>query len=664
MYLLKRKFLLAIFILLSITSYTQDSPYNVLFIAIDDLNDYLGFMEGNPQAITPNFDRLAAESVIFTNAQCPAPKCAPSRNALMSGVYPHEEYISVPLHFRDVEGLEDRVALPQHFRENGYKTRAVGKVFHKWGGVGSDAEYSWDVLKAVEGDLTGYLNSGEGALPVDSSMLFNNNCLNTKGYTIPAVGPINVATSDYVETKSAKWTGRRLQNYYKNPFFLAVGFFKPHIPYYAPQEWFDLYQDSSLVTPDYLEGDLDDIPEIGKSYLYDNLYDKYEECEVVDDLMLGYLANISYVDYCLGILLDSLEISPYKDETIVVLWSDHGHHLGEKNHLSKNTLYEASAKVPLLIKVPGLTNEGQIEESPVNLMDLYPTLIELCNLPDIPDVGGRSLVPLLDDERNTFDYPSITTLDTFHHTIRTKKYRYIRYGDHSEELYDHDVDPHEWYNLASEIGLSGIKDILSAQLDDILEGGNGLMNEIPRVKWLEPMQQELYTISGTTGYATIPIKVDAYDVDGEVQAVEIWANDELVEVITEAPYEIEWNTNEIGDKILRALVRDNNGKTIWSRTNQVSVGISTSLHNNINDVSFSILPNPIVADYFEINFKENIGDKKKVLMYDIKGELIQEWEINSLQNKLKINDIPNGIYLIKIWDDKGVSATEKIVLSK
>ena len=237
---LQKRILLVICVLLfNITSYSQEDPYNVLFIAVDDLNDYLGFMGGNPQAITPNFDRLASESVIFTNAQCPAPKCAPSRNALLSGVYPHEHYVPVPMHFRDVPELENRIALPQHFNDNGYKTMSIGKIFHQWNGAGADYPYSWDVLKTLEGDLTGYLNSGLDVLPADSSMLFNDACLNAQNYTIPAVGPIHVTTEDYVDTKSAEWAGARLQNYYVNPFFLSVGFLKPHIPYYAPKEWFD-----------------------------------------------------------------------------------------------------------------------------------------------------------------------------------------------------------------------------------------------------------------------------------------------------------------------------------------------------------------------------------------------------------------------------------------
>lgn len=652
--------------LFSITTFSQDedSPYNVLFIAVDDLNDYLGFMEGNPQAITPNFDRLAAESVIFTNAQCPAPKCAPSRNALLSGVYPHEHYIPVPKFFRDVPELTDRTALPQHFKENGYKTMSVGKVFHKWGGTDADEAYSWDVLKALEGDLTGLFNSGPDQLPKDSSMLFDDICMNEQNYTIPAVGPIDVATEDYAETKSAEWIGERLQNYYTNPFFFSIGFFRPHIPYYAPQEWFDLYQDSTLVIPNYFAEDRDDIPLEANSYLYNNQFAKYEECEVLDELMLGYLASVSYVDYCLGIVLDSLEMSPYKDNTIVVLWSDHGHHLGEKDHFSKNTLYEESARVPLLIKVPGLTKAGQLEESPANLMDLYPTLIELCGLPALDSIGGRTLVPLLDDERNTFNYPSIITLDTFHHSIRTKQYRYTRYGDGTEELYDHDVDKHEWYNLTSDISLESTKNELSDRLDDILDGGNGLMNEIPRVFWNKPGNNEIYFLDGTTGFATVEIEVDAYDIDGEVEEVEIWIDDILIEVLTEEPYITEWMTNEVGGKVFKALVKDNEGETIWSRVNNISIDINTSLLNQLNGNLFSIQPNPVTGDFFEINFEGNNNEKKWASVYNTRGQLIQEWELNSSQNKLIIKDILNGIYFLKISNDKGVLGTSKIVLLK
>lgn len=646
----------------STPNFAQEDPYNVLFIAIDDLNDYLGFMEGNPQAITPNFDRLASESVIFTNAQCPAPKCAPSRNAILSGVYPHDNYVPIPLMFRDIPELTDRISLPQHFKENGYKTMTIGKIFHKWNAEGADSLYSWDVLKGLTGDLTGYLNSGSEALPIDSSMLFNNLCLNEQNYNIPPVGPISVATEDYVETATANWVGDRLHNTYANPFFLAAGFFKPHIPYYAPKEWFDLYQDSMLVVPQYLENDLDDIPLAGKHTLYNNLFAKYEECEIVDDLILGYLANVSYVDYCLGIILDRLDTSPHKDNTIVILWSDHGHHLGEKDHFSKNTLYEESARIPLLIKVPGLTSGGQIEESPANLMDLYPTLIELCNLPEISDIDGRTLVPLLDDERNTFNYPSITTLDTFNHTIRTKQFRYNRYADGSEELYNHEDDPNEWTNLALDSSWDSQKDTLSDQMDDILDGGNGLLNEIPRVKWILPIKNETYFINNSTGMATIPFSLDAYDIDGVVTKVEVWVDNQLIGILSQAPYEFEWNTNIIGNKLLKALVKDNDGKTIWSRANYISVDINTSIENNNDLFSFSIQPNPITNDYFEIELPENIQGETDIFLYNPNGILIQKWTTYSPTKRININNIPNGIYFIEIINKKKKSKIEKIIL--
>ncbi len=655
------KIILSLFLIsLSLPGMTQE-PYNVLFIAVDDLNDYVEFLGGHPQAITPNFNRLAEQSVIFTNAQCPAPKCAPSRNALLSGVPPHEEYVPVPLSFRDVPSIADRTSLPQHFKENGYKTMSIGKVFHAWGGEAADIEYSWTHLQELMGDRTGYVNSGASAISIDNSSLYDNSCMNENNYPIPALGPLDIPTSEYVETKTAEWVATRLCDYYVNPIFLSVGFFKPHIPYYLPAEWYDLYQDSILQYNTNFS-DLDDIPSYGQQYLYHNLFDKYEECQIMDDIVKGYLACVSYVDHCLGIILDALESCPNNENTIVVLWSDHGHHLGEKKHTSKNTLWEESARIPLLIKVPGHTAAGQIEEAPVNLMDLYPTLVELCNLPNTIETAGRSIVPLLDDERNTADYPSITTLDTFNHSIRTKDYRYTRYKDGSEEIYHHTNDQNEWNNLMGASIYQEVKQHLSNQMEDILIGGNGLMNEWPRVFWETPSNNDLFVIGEGDQIAKIPLKVNAFDADGSVSQVEFWANDSLIQTFTSPPYEMDWKTEIQGEIILKAKVVDNQGYQIWSRANRIDVFYDTTSLQELDPINFTIYPNP-VHQFLRISIYEGHGFPMNAVLYDMQGKKIQTWELNQNTNYLDMKQrFSDGTYFLKLQDKEGRINTKKLII--
>ncbi len=579
---------ISILLLIPYICKAQEKPYNILFIAVDDLNDYLGYMDGHPQVITPNFDRLASESVIFTNAQCPAPKCSPSRAALMTGIYPYENYVPIPFHFREIPSMADKISLPQYFKMNGYYTQGIGKVFHGWGGELADNPYSWNNYRNLFGDRTGFSNSGIYALPQDSSMVFGDSCMTVNGYDLPLLGPTSVLTEEFVDTKSAEWAGEKLHaTFYQKPFFLAVGFYKPHIPHYVPAEWFELYQDSILILNENPVNDYDDIPLFIQNHVRLLEYGGFEECGVLDEQLWGYLANISYADYCLGKLLDSLDTSPYKDNTIVVLWSDHGYHIGEKSHVGKNNLWEESSRVPLLIKIPGLTQAGQIEDAPVNLMDLFPTLIELCGLPDTLNIGGRSLLPLLEDERNDYNYPSLTTLDTFSHTIRTKEFRYIRYKDNSEELYDHSIDPNEWDNKINDASYDADRIWLSQQLDDCLQGGNGLLNEIPRVDWLQPYDSNCsYSLSSISEGSPIPLEVEAFDLDGTIDSIEYWINGALYSTTTSST-QVDFfppatqSTYEIQSRVI-----DNEGAKTWSRKKYIEIKdctYSKLKHNNFEN---------------------------------------------------------------------------------
>ena len=415
----------------------QDAPYNVLFIAIDDLNDWVGFLDGNPQSITPNMDRLASQGIVFERAYCAAPLSNASRAALLtgyrpssSGIYGNESFM------RDSKLLKEAITLPKWFSNNGYYSMARGKIFHQANGQWSDPQ-SWDLQALTEGDY-GNAVSNEG---------FMVNGI-PKGEVDPNFdwGPTDASFEETADYLNAKWTADQLSIDFDKPFFLACGIFRPHLSWFVPKEFYDKFKVEDLILPVVNENDFDDIPSAAlkpqKNYYSVKKYNKQKEA------IQAYLACINYADACVGVVLDALAKSKYADNTIVVLWGDHGWHLGEKLRYKKFTLWEESCRMPLIIKAPGITSPGQRCKSIVNLIDLYPTLTELCRVEENPDNEGRSLVPLLKNVNKKWDYPTVTTMGQNRHGVRSERWRYIRYQDGSEELYDHSVDPLEWNNLA------------------------------------------------------------------------------------------------------------------------------------------------------------------------------------------------------------------------
>ncbi|MCK5694067.1 MAG: sulfatase-like hydrolase/transferase, partial [Bacteroidales bacterium] len=242
-----------------------------------------------------------------------------------------------------------------------------------------------------------------------------------------------------------------LQEKHTRPFFFAAGIFRPHSPWFAPEAYFKKYPLSGLAIPEVLEGDLDDLPLGGIQMLKDGkpfIYETITAHDQLNEAIQAYQACATFADSQIGRLLDALDDSPYKDNTIIILWSDHGFHLGEKKHWEKFALWEKSTRTPFIIAAPGTTEPGVVCETPVNLLDLYPTLIGLCGLKERPELEGNNLVPLLRDPEAKWDQPVLMTYGKGNHAVRSKRWRYIRYSDGSEELYDHDLDPDEWHNLA------------------------------------------------------------------------------------------------------------------------------------------------------------------------------------------------------------------------
>jgi len=407
----------------------HDHRPNVLFIAIDDLNDWTGCLGGHPDVKTPNIDRLAARGVLFTHAYCSAPACNPSRASLLTGILPSTSGVYLnPQPWRPV--MPKAVTLQQHFMAHGYHVVGAGKVFH---GRYNDPA-SWH----------DYLPKGGDPLPP------NRPCNGIKGTAHFDWGPLDVADKDMNDYKMVSYGVEYLGKRHDRPFFLAVGIFKPHLPWYVPRKYFEMYPPERIHLPEVNDHDLDDVPPLGRRMARpEGDHRKVVEHHQWRRAVQGYLASISFCDAMVGRLLDAFLASRYADNTIVVLWGDHGWHLGEKLHWRKFALWEEATHAPLLFAAPGVTPAGARCDRTVSFIDIYPTLIELCGLSPRKELEGVSLVPLLKDPKAPWDRPALTTYGRNNHTIRSERWRYIRYRDGSEELYDHTKDPLEWTNLAT-----------------------------------------------------------------------------------------------------------------------------------------------------------------------------------------------------------------------
>lgn len=416
---------------------------NVLFIAIDDLNDWVGVLGGHPQVQSPNIDRLATLGVNFTNAHCQAPICMPSRASLLTGTYPHRNGVyMIEQDLQDAPLLQDAVTLPRYFKLNGYRILRAGKIYHRVkegdadGWDESGKRYGWKWM----GDLVG--PNGASGLPSPSIFDF---------------GPIPVEATEMNDSKVTDWAVERLhQPATDKPFFLAVGLVTPHLPHFTPTEFYKRYPLDQVQLPETQAGDLDDLPPMGRKFTryFDSTPMSHHNITrhgLWHKAVASYLATATFTDHCVGRLLDALEGSPHADNTIIVLWSDHGFHLGEKMHWEKRSLWEESTRVPLIFSVPGNNQQRNVVSTrPVGLIDIYPTLVELCGLPEKEGLQGRSLVPLLNDPNLPWDHPVLTTHHPGNHAIRSERWRYIRYANGDEELYDHRYDPNEFRNLAGD----------------------------------------------------------------------------------------------------------------------------------------------------------------------------------------------------------------------
>lgn len=441
-------------LLLVCPAIADSKPPNVLFIAVDDLNDWIGCLGGHPQAKTPNIDRLASRGVLFEQAYCSAPLCNPSRMATMTGLrastidiwnnegrYGKTEGFSW---FRDKPELKDWVTIPQYFRQHGYTAETGGKIFHQPHGKFSDP-VSWNHQYSTKHGTP--MPKGERLLHGMSDQMAQEYYQDWADWQ-----PLDIPDSETADWKTAESAAAFLQRGHDKPFFLGCGIFRPHLRWYAPQKYFDMHPLEDIELPATLENDLDDIPPIARRQASGGAqaFGVIREHNEWKKAVQGYLASCSFADACVGVVLDALEASDHAKNTIVVLCGDHGFHLGEKDRISKLTLWEQGSKTPLIISTPDLAETGGKRCSqPVSLVDLYPTLVELSGLPERDGLDGRSIAPLLRDPETEWAYPALISLRN-DHAVRSRDWHYIRYSDGSEELYDAARDPHQWNNLADD----------------------------------------------------------------------------------------------------------------------------------------------------------------------------------------------------------------------
>ncbi len=427
----------------------SDVRPNFLFIAIDDMNDWTGFLGGHPQAMTPNMDNLAENGVNFSNAHCSAPGCSPSRCSLMYGVEPFNSglYAFYNQGKFATDFLNRFTSLPSLLKQNGYETFGSGKVHHR----GSNPPSEWTEFYKSRFD--------QEKIRYDENVGFGSGKMGFR----PTLNPLEDHKDYQNTTFGVDVLGRR----HDKPFFLAVGLIKPHLPFYAPERFFDLYP-VEVKPPRINPDDHDDIPPVGNIWAKKDKDKYFTQANKWNDIRRAYLACISWTDYNVGRLLDALAASPYADNTVVVLWSDHGFALGEKQHFTKFALWEETTRVPFIIwdAREKSAPKGRSVTDGVSLINIYRTLAELAGV-EAPDyVDGFSLVPQLKDSKSPITEPAICTWGRGCHSVRTKDWRYIRYYDGTEELYSHVNDPDEWTNQANNPEFADIKKKLAAYLPE------------------------------------------------------------------------------------------------------------------------------------------------------------------------------------------------------
>lgn len=465
---------LSISFLISCSNKKEQIPPNILMIAVDDMNNWVGAWGG--QALTPNIDKLANTGVMFENAYCVVPACNPSRAALLTGQRPETTglYTNEGC-FRDNPGGNDRITLPQYLQKLGYQTVAAGKIFHQPRGNGEipaklSDPISWDYqwkgnvgtpghdLFLDENGMAKWMNGAGNSLISDPNSKGGFNYISKFGVW----GAIPQKKEECGDWQLADFCAKFLQKEHDKPFFLSMGIFRPHSPQLAPKEYFDRYNKEDLELPELPCNDMDDIPKIAQENFSSPFVKLIHQKNELRNAIHGYLACMSFADDCVGHVLEALENSKYSENTIVIFWTDHGWQLAHKNRWEKFSLWDQANNAPMIIKAPGI-KPGKIAEK-VSFLDLYPTIVELLKQDKPTFLEGNSLVPLLKNNDFDWQHASVVTFPKKNYSVQFKNWNYILYEDGSEELYNHSTDPKEFNNIATESTYQTIKTELKSRI--------------------------------------------------------------------------------------------------------------------------------------------------------------------------------------------------------
>ena len=446
------RLLLAILLASAVASTSAAQRPNVIVFALDDLCDWVGPL-GYEQARTPNMDTLARSGTTFTNAHTAGTFCAPSRTAIFTGRHASTTgCYTTEVYFHDHPDLQP---LQVTFQKGGYKTFGAGKLFHHPAGYVDLRGWDRFFVRSERQKREGWpLDSWSDETPIPRpypNSIYNQGQKPANRFFLEWGKVPNDREEDMADTIRTNWACDILRQEHDRPFFLAVGLYAPHFPNYAPEKYFDLYDVESIKPPPYKDGDLDDLPEKVKRAKTNRMriHQRLVETDSVEHAIHGYLASVSYADAMLGRILRTLRESPYADNTIIVLWSDHGYHHGEKGDWGKHTLWERTSHVPLIWSGGGVSKGASVHAT-VSLIDMYPTFIQMCGLPAVEGLDGTSLAGTLRDPSTARDRNVLLPyLDPGGYAVINQTWRYIHYSDGTEELYNVKKDPHEWDNLAS-----------------------------------------------------------------------------------------------------------------------------------------------------------------------------------------------------------------------
>jgi len=441
-----------------------NSKPNILFIAVDDMNNDLGCF-GHPFVKSPGIDRLAERGVRFERAYCQFPLCSPSRSSLLTGLRPDSTRVfDLQYHFR--QDLPDVVTLPQLFASNGYYVARVGKMYHYGnpgdiGTNGLDDRVSW---------MERFNPAGRDKTTLELDII-NYTPKRGLGSAMAFLADATGTDPQHTDGKVADQTIQLLEQHKDKPFFIAAGFYKPHTPWITPKKYFDMYPMEPISLPKITAQTPSDYPELAlastRPWPYFGITpDQARECK------RAYYAAISFVDAQIGRVIDAVDRLGLRDNTIIVFWSDHGYHLGEHGLWFKQSCFEESARLPLIISVPGRKSAGQASSRPVELVDLYPTLADLAGLKLPKHLEGFSLRPLIEDPKAQWNHPAYTQVQRGGdpgHSVRTDRWRYTEwgFGKKGQELYDHENDPQELHNLAGDAKYADVVAQMKALLKQV-----------------------------------------------------------------------------------------------------------------------------------------------------------------------------------------------------